>query len=139
MGNDVPKIVQLPKPRPLDADERALLDFVLSGPLGRDDLRAQAATAEVVARCDCGCRSVTLKADPETPSAHFTKEESIYGVADSVELTAWGRSRAGAEVQVTRHVDSGRLWELEIWDGAFTQGKSRGELPELKTLKHEAD
>jgi len=36
------------------------------------------------------------------------------------------------------HVVSGRLIELEIWDAWDSDRESKGELPELATLRHDS-
>jgi hypothetical protein len=133
---DVPRMVDLPAPRTLDAAELALLEFVLSGPSAREELLAQAHSALVVSACDCGCRSVGLKPDAATPSAPYTAEDSPAGNDGYIGLSAEGLSPTGTDVEVTLHIVCGRMTELEIWDGAFTQEKSTGELPVLKTLHH---
>jgi hypothetical protein len=102
----------LAEPRPLEARERALLDLLLAGPLGREALRHQAATAQVSEACSCGCPSVWLEVDRAVPVAVFRADESPSGRADWVPLTA----RAG-DVDVTLHVVGGRLAELEVWAG----------------------
>ena len=51
--------------RELDADERAVLDLLLSAEFpGGAALRDQAADIQVVGRCDCGCPSIYLAASP---------------------------------------------------------------------------
>jgi hypothetical protein len=134
MDDRNPKMVELDAPRPLKWDERALLDFLLDHPIARDELRAQAERAEVVSECDCGCRSVGLEPHAAAPSARYTAEDSVYGRDDYIGIRARGRSEAGTEIEVTLHVVHGRMAELEIWDGAQTGGRSRGELPELDSL-----
>ena len=58
-------------PRALRADERANLLALLDHQdfPGRDDLRAQVDSALVVGRCDCGCASIDLSVDRNTPAA----------------------------------------------------------------------
>jgi hypothetical protein len=131
-----PQNVELPTPRELREYERALLDFVLSGPLASDELRVQAVGARVVAECDCGCRSVVLEPPRQTPSASIV--HPVLKRTDWAPLTAWGQTSSGTEIEVTVHVLNGRLSELEIWDGvSSTHGESRGELPDLETLEHD--
>ena len=51
-------------PRPMTERERAILSFLLSvDALGVEALRVQAATAEVVGRCPCGCATINLRVD----------------------------------------------------------------------------
>ena len=137
----MPKLTQtvlLDAPRGLTEHERAVLDFLLTSPLAHKELHTQAQTTEVVARCDCGCRSVVLKPDPATPTATFSAHEvSIKGSPSEavVYITAYGESQEGISVQVTLHVIGGRLDELEIWDGWLDlDGKSNGAVPDAATL-----
>src|SRR5712691_3568995 len=118
--NPDPELKQVPlaQPRALSTTERALVDFLLAGPLGRDELRMQAETATVVGTCSCGCPSVWLAVDPGAPSATFADEDSVYGRAAAVDITASQR-KTRRSTEVTLHVVNGRLWELEIWGGGF--------------------
>jgi hypothetical protein len=128
VGEKVPQLVDLKEPRPLNRFERTVLDFVLDGPNGSPELRAQGASAVVVSACDCGCKSVGLEPTQDTPDADAGN--GAYG------LTADGTSSTGVDVEVTLHVIFGRLTELEVWDGALLDGESRGELPDVETLVH---
>jgi hypothetical protein len=114
----VPEPVPLARPRALTQKERALIDILLAGPLGKPELRRQAASARVVGVCSCGCPSVHLEVDPSAPRATFTPEEAPFGRADGVLITAWQEKSRGA-TEVTLHVLDGRLSELEIWAGTF--------------------
>jgi hypothetical protein len=58
-------MLPLDPPRALTAGERELLDFLLSGPLGDDELRAQAATAQAVTQRSYGCATVGLAVNRE--------------------------------------------------------------------------
>ncbi|HVH50839.1 MAG TPA: hypothetical protein VM690_01735, partial [Gaiellaceae bacterium] len=71
--------VALAEPRSLTPNEEAMIDFLISGPLGRKELRTQAATARVVATCSCGCPSVWIEADPSAPVAVYTEAETPDG------------------------------------------------------------
>ena len=110
--------VPLPKPRRFTARERALVELLLDGPLGRDELRDQARTAQVTGVCTCGCPSVWLEVDPAAPSAQFSPAESPYGSAEAVDITAVQRKKRGT-TEVTLHVVNGRMFELEIWAGDY--------------------
>ena len=49
-------------PRPLSPEERALVEFILSADFaGRERLRAQIDSLEVVGQCECGCGTVNLR------------------------------------------------------------------------------
>jgi hypothetical protein len=129
-------MVDLSKSRELSAEERVLLDFLLAGPNVRAEVRTQGDSAQVVSVCDCGCRSVGLRSDVTAFGAPDSAEDSYIGRHDYIGLTADGLSAAGTDVEVTLHIVLGRMTELEIWDGASTGGKSRGELPEIATLQY---
>ena len=109
-GDRVAARVPLAEPRPLTAQERALLDYLLDGPLGRAELRRQAETARVVGLCSCGCASVWLGVDPATARADYD--------AAWVSIAAAQRAASG-NTEVTLHVVEGHLHELEIWAGAY--------------------
>jgi len=127
VGEKVPQLVDK-EPRPLSRVERTLLDFVLEGPDGSPELRAQGASAVAVSACDCGCKSVGLEPARDAPDADAG--DGAYG------LSADGTSPTGTDVEVTLHVVFGRLTELEIWDGSMTESESRGELPDISTLRY---
>ena len=129
-------MIDLSEPRNLSAEERVLLDFILAGPNVRPELRAQGDSAEAVFVCDCGCRSVGLRPDPAVPDAPYTAKDSYVGSDTYIGLTADGLSAEGTDVEVTLHVISGRMTELEIWDGSDRGGESRGELPDIATLRY---
>jgi len=114
----VVECIPLANPRPLTANERALIDFLLQGPLGRDELRTQAETARVVGTCSCRCPSVWLDVDPESPIAEFQAEHSPSGDPAWVPITAVQPTRTGG-TEVTLHVLGGRIHELEIWAGGY--------------------
>jgi hypothetical protein len=95
-----------------------LIDFLLEGPLGRDELRKQAATASVAGVCRCGCPSVWLDVDPATPAAVFRSDETASGRTDWVPITAVQPKTRGS-TEVTLHIVEGRLHELEIWAGGY--------------------
>jgi hypothetical protein len=122
--------VELEEARRLTSDEAAIIDFLIAGPLGRDELRAQAAGAHVVATCSCGCRSIWIETDPCAPDATYAKTETPDGRIDHVGLTAY--QPIGAETaEVTLHVVNGRMFELEVW------GHEYGVRPEVELSKLE--
>lgn len=110
--------IPLVEPRPLTPKERTLIDFLLDSPLGRDELRKQAASSRVAGVCSCGCPSIWLAVDPATPSAKFRPEETAIGRTDWVPITAFQQKSRGT-TEVTLHVVKGRLHELEIWAGGY--------------------
>jgi hypothetical protein len=107
----------LDNPRRLTAKERVLIDFLLAGPRGGPELRAQVAGTRAVTKCSCGCPSVGLVVEPSAPVARFKKSEMRFGRVDWVPITAYQRKSRFPDTQVTLHVVFGRLTELEIWAG----------------------
>jgi hypothetical protein len=114
----IPEQVLLAEPRPFSSREEAIIDFLNSGPLGRNELREQAATARVVATCSCSCPSVWIEADPSAPVAVYTEAETPEGRTDHVALTAYQHKTRGS-TEVTLHVVNGQMFELEIWGHAY--------------------
>ena len=94
-------------PRPLTADERRVLDLLLSGTfVGADELRQRAAHAMVTGHCDCGCPTVDLSVPPDVPPA------PVAGPTAPVEarVTPMGGEAVG---DVVLFVKAGRLDSLE--------------------------
>jgi hypothetical protein len=123
--------VPLADPRPLAPHERALIDFLIAGPLGRPELRAQADMASVVAVCSCGCASVWMEVDGSAPSASYAERETLDGRTDYVALTAHQRETRSSEVRL--HVVEGRIYELEVW------GNREGLRPRIDISRLEHD
>jgi hypothetical protein len=114
----------------LTSQEAAIIEFLISGPLGRNELRAQAAKARVVAACSCGCSSVWLEADSTAPDAVYTEAETPDRRTDHVGLTAYQYKTRGS-TEVTLHVVNGRIFELEVW------GHEYGMRPRIDVAKLE--
>jgi hypothetical protein len=124
--------VRLPsaEARALTSGEQAIIEFLIAGPLGRDELRAQAAGARVVATCSCGCPSIWIEAEASAPDASYSEAETPDGRTDHIGLTAY--ERIGDETaEVTLHVVNGRMFELEVW------GHEYGVRPEIDVSKLE--
>lgn len=81
---------RLETPRPLTTREREVLEFFASiaGPAGKAP-RSQAATASVVAECECGCGAIDLSVDEKAPRAEV--ESPIVTLHDPVDRpeTLW--------------------------------------------------
>jgi hypothetical protein len=120
-------MIDLDEARQLSRAERTLLDFILESPDVTAELRAQGASALVVSTCECGCRSIGLQPADAAPDP---RGDAAFA------LTADGVTPTGREIELTLHVVFGRMSELEIWDGSDGQGESRGELPDLATLRY---
>jgi hypothetical protein len=127
-----PKLVPLPEPRPLEPQERSLLEFLVESS-GSDELRAQVAAVEVVATCACGCASIGLQGDGPQVSRDAMRRIGDFDRDDHAELIAWGVTPEERPVQVALHVSLGRIWELEVWSGPDDDVVS--ELPHVETLR----
>ena len=89
--------------RPLTPAERGVLDLLLAGDFpGAAELRAQAATARLRGRCECGCPTIDLVVDEGVPVAVLPER-----VAVEADVGDWG----GLIV----FTDEGRLSCLEYW------------------------
>ena len=112
----IPTRVPLLEPRPLTAKGAGADRVLLASPVARE-LRLQG-------RDGRGRRSLQLwlsawlRVDPATPVAQFSAEESPSHRADWVPITANQQKMRGA-TEVTLRVVRGRLYELEIWAGAY--------------------
>lgn len=93
--------------RGLGTEERALIAFLLAEPfLGRDQLRRQMESAQVIGACPDGCPTVTLRVDR---SLAPTPPEAV-----TVPVEAEGRDADGMPILVALHAADGYLQELEI-------------------------
>jgi hypothetical protein len=96
-----------PSGRALDADELAVLDFLLQADApGAAQLREQVAGARVVGACECGCPSVELEAPAAAPPAALP--DGVYPV--EAEVVPAGDEPAGG---VMLFIERGRLSYLE--------------------------
>ncbi|MFE3196040.1 hypothetical protein ACFXHA_44065 [Nocardia sp. NPDC059240] len=97
--------------RELTVDEWGALDAMLAGSFpGATELRAQALTAKVVGECRCGCPTIDLAVDPNTPTA-----PDVPNPAREAETEGGG---------MILFVRNGRLIGLEYYsltDGTLTQ------------------
>jgi hypothetical protein len=110
--------------RPLAAEQRALLDFLLTESFhGRDELAAQARQVQTTgSSCGCGCPSFYLDPDRTLPPAQ---------VDGPVAVDAHGQARDGSPVEILLFVRDGYLFDLEVvWFGA----KPPAELPRPQDL-----
>jgi hypothetical protein len=96
-------------PRALNADERSVLDFLLTREFpGRDELVVQARSVQTTGlSCTCGCPSFSLKPDLSLPPAPVT---------DPRPTDAHGIDPAGTEIGVLLFVDDGYLSDVEIYN-----------------------
>ena len=96
--------------RPLDSDQRALLDFLLSRDFpGRAELVRQAKTVLTAgSSCSCGCPSYSLVADRALLAAAVS-------YADRMVSDAHGTDPGGNEVGVLLFTEDGYLFDVEIY------------------------
>jgi hypothetical protein len=113
--------------RPLDSDQRALLDFLLSRDFpGRAELVRQAETVLTAgSSCSCGCPSFSLVADRALPAAAVS-------YADRMVSDAHGTDPGGNEVGVLLFTEDGYLFDVEIYGIA---GDDFAGLPRPDSLK----
>lgn len=101
---------EAPSPTPsrgLGTEERALLQFLLDEPfLGRDELRQQMESVQVIGACPDGCPTVALAVDRSLVS---TPPDAL-----TVPVEAEGRDADGMPILVALHAADGYLQELEI-------------------------
>ena len=96
-------------PRPLNQRERAILDFMLSVDApGVNELRAQAATAEVSGRCDCGCATIDLSVDRATSPRTSIREHV------AIDTHTVPDDEPGSLYELIVFVDDGWLSRVEI-------------------------
>jgi hypothetical protein len=108
----VPTLIELPRPRALTSAERALVTWLVA--LAEvPSLSEQVATVRVVSTCDCGCPSVGLRTDGPQVPASVVAGLSSTGRDDYFAVSAAG----GGRVSVVLHVLGGFLGELEIFAG----------------------
>jgi hypothetical protein len=91
--------------RRLTPNERTTLDTLLAADFpGAAELRAQAPTARVTGRCDCGCPTIDLVVDEATPSAPLENSVAVEAGVPGGGLIVFA--------------DGGRLSCLEYWTTA---------------------
>ena len=118
-------MLQLMVTRELSADEKAVLEFLLSRPFpGRDQLRDQLESVRTTGlSCTCGCPSIALQVDRQAPRAQV-----------GASIDAFGRDADGNLVMVGLLMDDGYMMELDFTDVAGTSKSGAPGFPDLKTL-----
>jgi len=111
--------------RPLQKDERSLLDFLLYRDFpGQPELVAQAESVRTAeSSCSCGCPSFSLVPDLSLPPAP---------VAGRMVSDAHGTDPGGNEIGVLLFVEHGYLAEVEVYS---VRGDGFGGLPRPVALK----
>jgi hypothetical protein len=122
-----PGYAQAMEARPLQSDERALLDFLLTRDFpGQGELVRQAQTLLTDGpSCSCGCPSFSLIADRSLPPA-------AVAYADRMVAEAHGVDPGGNPVGVLLFLDDGYLSEVEVYGMA---GDDFAGLPEPGSLE----
>lgn len=92
--------------RSLTTAERSLLDWMIDASSAGDDFVEQAASAQVVGVCDCGCPTIDLSVDG-SPLPKFGPSTIIADAA--------GKCPSGNPVGVIVHVRDGLIAELEVY------------------------
>lgn len=70
--------VQLDQPRPLNDDERAVLQALLAPDFpGVSELRAQVPDAVVVGKCDCGCPTIDIQVTGSSPRSTVVSKNRL--------------------------------------------------------------
>ena len=112
---------------PLDSDQRALLDFLLSRDFpGRTEFVRQAETVLTAgSSCSCGVTSFSLVADRAVPPAAIA-------YADRMIADAHGTDRGGSAVGVMLFTEDGYLADVEVYG---VEGSDFDGLPHPDSLK----
>jgi hypothetical protein len=96
----------------------------------------QVRRASAIARCDCGCPSITLATDGPAIPAPAVVDREPAGRDDYFYVKAVGPNRAGLDVDVILHVGDGVIHELEIWAGTWGD-PPQTDLPAVAGLRRE--
>lgn len=98
---------ELEKPRELCADERKVLNKMLSVEFkGKSIILRQLKTAKVVSYCPCGCKTVDIQVNLNSPQYKCMKRVPV-------ELRTL--SKPGIPIIASIHVINGYVNELEIY------------------------
>jgi hypothetical protein len=115
-----------PERRPLRAEERALIEWLLvHGSPDAREYASQVADITVVGRCTCGCPSIDLAVGDE--------EQRKTGPSNLL-ADFEGTTSEGVEVGVILHAREGQISELEVY--SIPGVKSPFGLPSIESLKN---
>lgn len=109
------------EPRPLSPDERALLEFLLSGEFpGREELKSQSKSAEVVGFCECGCGTVNLRVGGAAPQALCKEPIPVEARGNRVDVLLFVRKGLLSSLEIVDHCDTRPLpypkpSDLSLW------------------------
>ena len=124
-------MTQTSQPRPLNAEERSLIEFLLSVDFpGRDELRRQLDAVEVVGGCDCGCGSLDLKVGGPAMSSQSESPIPVKAYNDAVEVLLFVRGDLLSYLEFVFMQDTGPMSlpkpsELQLW--VRPPGKRKGQ------------
>lgn len=114
-----------PERRALNADERALLEWLIAnGNPGARQYVSQLSDTKVVGLCTCGCPSLDL--------AIGDREERTTGPSDIL-ADVDGTTAEGVQVGVILHAREGQISELEVY--AIQDFEGTFKLPTIESLK----
>ncbi|HXT85847.1 MAG TPA: hypothetical protein VN745_02375 [Verrucomicrobiae bacterium] len=109
------------KLRPLKADERKLLEFMLSAEFpGRDELLLQMDSLRVTRECECGCGTVNLEANASVARAICREPIPVEARGAGVDVLLFVRKGLLACLEIVDHGDARPLpypkpEDLELW------------------------
>lgn len=108
-------------PRPLNPQEQALAEFLLSADCpGRYDLKRQLASAEAVSLCECGCGTVNLRVGSASRRANCREPIPVEAYGDGVDVLLFVRDGVLDSLEIVDHGDARPVpypkpEELTLW------------------------
>ena len=109
------------EPRPLKAQERALVEFLRSADFpGRDELRSQLNSVEAVGMCECGCGTVSVLVKSSVPRATCREPVPVEAHGDEIEVLLFVRGGLLTSLEIVDYGDKRPLPyprpdELKLW------------------------
>lgn len=119
----------IPVQRSLRAEEKALLDFLLSAEFpGRDELKEQVEDVRVVGECECGCGTIELAVQPGTVPARTEKSIPIEAYAEALDVLLFARDGVLGMLEIVFYADPPqrpypRPDQLKLWPRPTSQVK----------------
>ena len=94
------------EPRPLKAEERALIEFLLSADFPeRDELRSQLNSVEAVGMCECGCETFSVLVKGSVPSATCREPVPVEAHGDGIEVLLFVRGGLLTSLEIVDYGD----------------------------------
>jgi hypothetical protein len=109
------------EPRPLSAEERALIEFLLSVEFpGRDELRDQLDRVEVIGICECGCGTVNLNVTGAPVRAATESLIPAEAMAEGLDVLLFARDGLLSSLEFVFYDDNGpepfpKPSDLRLW------------------------